>query len=88
MLGDEQAPIPVPEEVVTFLRDREGARGFIQPGPRFSPGTRVRFTGGPLGHLEGIIERAASRAARVRVLLELLDRQVSVEVDAAALEPL
>lgn len=88
LLGDEQAPIPVPEEVVTFLRDREGARGFIQPGPRFSPGTRVRVTGGPLGHLEGIIERAASRADRVCVLLELLHRQVSVEVDTAALEPL
>jgi transcriptional antiterminator RfaH len=88
VLGNEEAPTPVPEEVVTFLQDREGGRGFIEAGSRFSPGIRVRFTGGPLVHLEGIIERPTSRADRVRILLELLDRQVSVEVDTAALEPL
>ena len=87
VLGDEEAPTPVPEEVVAFLQDREGNRGFIEAGSRCSPGMRVRFTGGPLAHLEGIIERQTSRADRVRVLLDLLDRQVSVEVDTAELEP-
>jgi len=86
LLGDEQAPIAVPEEVVTFLQARVGVRGFIEPGPRFTPGVRVRLTGGPFAHLEGSIDRPASRADRVRVLLELLDRQVSVEVDIGELE--
>lgn len=51
------------------------------------PGRRVRFTSGPLAHLEGILERPASRADRVRVLLELGNMSVSVEVGIEDLEP-
>ncbi len=86
ILGDGEAPIPVPEEVVLSLQERGGERGCIVPGPRFAPGMRVRFKGGALVHLEGIIERPASRADRVRVLLELLNTRASVEVDIAELE--
>ncbi len=86
ILGDEDAPIPVPEEVVVSLRERVGERGFIIPGPIFATGTRVRFKGGPLAYLEGIIERPPSPAARVRVLLQLLNTKVSVEVAASELE--
>ena len=86
VLGDEEAPIPVPEEVVVFLQERVSDRGFVLPGPVFAPGTKVRFKGGPLAFLEGIIERPPSTADRVRVLLELLGRPVSVEVDVVELE--
>ena len=86
VLGDEEAPISVPEEVVEFLLARVSQRGFILPGQAFAPGMKVRFKGGPLAYLEGIIERPASRAERVRVLLELLNQRVSVEVDINELE--
>lgn len=86
VLGDETEPVPVPQEAVFFLQDRVGENGFIVPRPSLLPGMRVRFRNGPLEHLEGIIERPASRAERVRVLLELLNQHVSVEVDIAELE--
>lgn len=86
ILGDGEAPIPVPEEVVMYLRERMGERGFMIPGPSFVAGMRVRLKGGPLAHLEGVIERPASPADRVRVLLELLGRPVAVEVKVAELE--
>lgn len=86
VLGYGEEPVPVPVEVVSYLQERVGERGFIVPGPTFLPGTTVRFKRGPLAYLEGIIERPASRADRVRVLLKLLSTRVSVEVDIAELE--
>lgn len=86
ILGDGDAPIPVPEDAVRFLQQRVGDRGFVVPGPIFVPGVRVRFTEGPLAHLAGIIERRMSGPDRVRVLLELLHTNVSVEADVNLLE--
>lgn len=86
ILGCGEVPIPVPEEIVMYLQERVGERGFMIWGPSFVARMRVRFKGGPLAHLEGLIERPVSRVDRVRVLLELLGRPVAVEVDVAELE--
>lgn len=88
ILGDEDGPIPVPEEVVRYLQERQGPEGYMVPSPSLVPGTRVRVISGPLVYLEGVIERSASRAERVRVLLRIMGRCVPVEVDAAELEKL
>ncbi len=60
--------------------------GYIVPESRLDPGTRVRFRSGPFAYLEGIIERPTSRGDRVRVLLELLSVQATIEVDIDELE--
>ena len=86
VLWDGTGPAPVPDDVVAYLQDRGAGTGMIVPGPRFTPGMRVRIRRGPLEHLEGIIERPASRSQRIRVLLELLRTEVSVEVDLDDLE--
>jgi transcription antitermination factor NusG len=78
----------VPDEIIFYLQDRVGGSGVLLPDPQFVPGVRVRLRSGPLAHLEGIIERPTSRAHRVRVLLHLLNSQVSVEVDEEDLERL
>jgi transcriptional antiterminator RfaH len=85
LLGDGERPVPLADEVVTYLQERVGERGYVVPSPTFSQGTRVRFRSGPFACLEGIIERYAPRSDRVRVLLELLTLRVSVEVDAGHL---
>lgn len=51
------------------------------------PDMRVRLRSGPLVHLEGIIDRPASRADRVRLFVEIMNRRVAVEVDVHELEP-
>lgn len=78
--GEEGTPIPVPDDVVWYLQERTGRNGHIIQGSAFGPGMRVRFKGGPLAHLEGIIERPTSRTERVRVLLDLMNARVTVEV--------
>jgi transcription antitermination factor NusG len=47
---------------------------------------RVRFRSGPFAMLEGVIDRAAPRAERVRVLMQLANSSVAVEADVELLE--
>jgi len=88
LLWSGNEPAPVPDEIILYLQYRVGGTGVLVPDPQLIPGTRVRILSGPLAHLEGIIERPTSRAHRVRVLLQLLNTQVSVEVDDEDLERL
>ncbi len=86
ILGAEGEPAPVPEDFIGFLWERVGDRGYIAPAPLQFPGMRVRFKRGPFALFEAVIDRPASRADRIRVLLELLNLHVSVEVDIDDLE--
>lgn len=86
VLWESARPTPVPDGVVAYLQARAEATGVIVPGPRFTPGMRVRIRTGPLEYLEGIIDRPVPGRLRVRVLLELLRTVVPVEVDIDDLE--
>jgi transcriptional antiterminator RfaH len=86
LLGDSEEPTTLSEEIVGYLRRREGEGGFITAKAALPPGTRVRFTSGPFVLLDGVIERPGSGADRVRVLLHLLKTPLSVEVDADVIE--
>ncbi len=87
LLGSEEGPLPVEDEVVAYLQARTGERGYLVPRQELRPGMRVRFTGGPFALLEGIIDRPASRADRVRVLLTLCGTVVPVETGLDEVEP-
>ncbi len=86
LLGNDGAPVPVPDDVVLYLQERQGPAGFITPGQPLRPGTAVRFRRGPFAMLEGIIERPASGADRVRVLLTLVSTPLAVEAPIDDLE--
>lgn len=86
ILGPEGEPLPVPEDFIAHLLERVGERGYIASASDLLPGTRIRFKDGAFALLEAVIDRPASRADRVRVLLELLNLHVSVEVDIDDLE--
>ena len=86
LLGDGEMPIPVPDNVIAYLRERIGNRGYIEPDLGLAPGTRVRFTSGPFALLEGMIVLPPSRAQRVRVLLHIMNASVPIEADAGLLE--
>lgn len=87
LLGDGERPIPVPDDVVHYLMERTGERGYIVADVGMTPGTKVRFLTGSFALLEGIIERRASGSNRVRVLLQILNATVPVEVGVSELEP-
>jgi transcription antitermination factor NusG len=72
-------PAPVDASVLAFLRSREGPDGVIRTHG-FEPGGRVRVVGGPLRGLDAVVERRLNARQRVRVLLEMLQRQTRVDL--------
>ena len=86
ILGTEGSPVPMPADAIEAIRARVRDLGFVRPGARFSPGTRVRIRSGPLAGLEAIFDRPISRTGRVLVLLELLGQVGRTEVDQFDLE--
>jgi transcription antitermination factor NusG len=86
VLGAGERPLPVPNEVIISIQERAAPLGFIRVRSPFEPGTPVRVLDGPLAGLNGLLERPTSRDGRVRVLLEILNQRVPIEMDALALE--
>ncbi len=81
-------PVPVPDEAIDLIQRRVGPRGRLTPKPEggFPAGSRVAVRHGPFAGLLGVVEKPMSGRGRVRVLLELLQRQMAVEIDAVDLD--
>jgi transcriptional antiterminator RfaH len=81
-------PAPVPEHVVQEIRKHveqiEQMGGLSMKG--LKSGEPVRITHGPMAGYEAIFDLRLSGADRVQVLLEMLGRQVKVQIDAAHIE--
>ncbi len=84
LLGVGDSPVPVDEQVIGTIRSGINSEGYIRPAVPFAPGDRVRIAEGPMAGLYGILERPASRAYRVRILLEVM--HVLVDLDWRLLE--
>jgi transcription antitermination factor NusG len=72
----------LPDEEMEILRNGlcQGLRA--EPHPFLTAGRRVRITAGPFAGLEGVLKRKKS-SLRLVVSLELIQRSVAVDVDAA-----
>ena len=71
-------PVPIQEEVVQFLKQKADPRGVIPARSRLRRSQEVEISGGPFDGLMGIIQAPPDDKGRVKVLLKLLNRQVSV----------
>src|SRR6266404_8775018 len=78
--GGVAAALPEAEMEIVRAGLSRGSRA--EPHPFLTVGRRVRITGGPFTGLEGILKQKKS-ALRVVVSLELIQRSVAVDVDAA-----
>lgn len=76
-------PAKIPDELIEALRAQE-AMARCKPARLFKPGERVRLTEAPFAGIEGVYQMADGEH-RVMVLIELLSRQVSVQVAPASL---
>jgi transcriptional antiterminator RfaH len=79
-------PTPVEEGIVAFLRQRANPEGILEARSSLTVGQEVRIIGGPFEGLIGILQDPPNARGRVRVLMELLGRQVKVEVPVQLVE--
>jgi transcriptional antiterminator RfaH len=75
-----ERPIPLDERVVDFLKQQTDPAGVIQACSQLRPGQEVEIRGGPFDGLIAIIQDPPDAKGRVRILLKLLSRQISVKM--------
>ena len=73
-------PIPLDERVVDFLRQQTDPEGVIKSRSQLRPGQEVEIRGGPFNGLIAIIQDPPDAKGRVKILLKLLSRQISVKL--------
>jgi transcriptional antiterminator RfaH len=73
-------PAIVDRSIVEFLMGQTGADGVIAARCNIEVGERVSIEGGPFDGLVGIIEEPPNAKGRVKVLLQLLNRETKVDV--------
>jgi len=73
-------PASIDDGVVNVLKVKSDSQGIIPARSNLQCGQQVRISGGPLDGLLGIIQEPPSAKGRVRILLNLLNRPMNVEV--------
>jgi transcriptional antiterminator RfaH len=73
-------PIPLDDDVVTFLKQQTDPGGLIKARSQLRPGQEVEIRGGPFDGLIAIIQDPPDAKGRVKILLKLLSRQISVKL--------
>ena len=75
-----ERPILLDERVVDFLMQQTDGAGVIQACSQLRPGQEVEIRGGPFDGLIAIIQDPPDAKGRVKILLKLLSRQISVRL--------
>lgn len=83
MLQEDASPALLTDEVVDRIRLRLAERQLTQPRASLYKGQRVVIQSGPLRMVDAIFERNLDASQRVQVLVQLLGRPLTVELDAA-----
>lgn len=84
MFGDK--PMPVPEPVLTEIRQREDETGFIRlNGPQFRRGQALRIVEGPMADTEALFEECVD-GDRAILLISLLGRLVRTKMPLRQVE--
>jgi len=76
-VGD--SPAAIDASVVAYLREREDSNGVVHP-VELGNGTHVEIARGPLRGMNAIVQQRLPARDRVRLLLELFEREVEIEV--------
>jgi transcriptional antiterminator RfaH len=79
-------PTPISERVIEIIKQRTDSHGIVRKTYRLMPNELVRIKSGPLKDLLGIFERWVSDSERVKILLNLIGYQPSVELHYSMIE--
>jgi transcriptional antiterminator RfaH len=83
LVSNGSDPAPVPQQVLSALKDREDDAGYVrlEQRPTFALGEKVRVLAGVFAENLGLFDGMADRD-RVAILLDLLGRKVRVSIEA------
>jgi transcriptional antiterminator NusG len=87
LVGFGGIPAPLPDADIEVLRAGLASGIHAEPHAFLTAGRRVRVKQGPMMGLQGIFVRRKSRT-RLVVSVELIQRAMAIEIDAADVEPL
>lgn len=73
-------PVPIGPSAIAFLREREGPDGLIRCGEPLPGEAEVRIVNGPFRGLTAVVQQHLPARERVRVLMQILLRDTSVEL--------
>jgi transcriptional antiterminator RfaH len=75
-----EQPVPLEDSIIEFLKEKADAAGIIRARSQLRAGQQVEITGGPFDGFVGIIENPPNAKGRVKILLKLLSRPISVKL--------
>jgi transcription antitermination factor NusG len=85
LVGFNGLPVALPDTEMEIMRAGLSERLRAEPHPFLTVGRRVRIVSGPFAGLNGVLQRKKSNL-RVVVSIDLIQRSVAVNVDAADVE--
>jgi transcription termination/antitermination protein NusG len=85
LVGFVGMPAALPDEEIGTLRASLSDGVWAEPYPFLTVGRRVRLKSGPLAGIEGVLLKRKGKL-RVVISIDLIQRAVAVDVDAADLE--
>jgi transcriptional antiterminator RfaH len=88
ILGFGGVPAPVSAKVIEEIKSRSDGSGIVKVPYDFTPNDKVRIKSGPFRDLMGIFEKWIPEKERVRILLNLIGYQPSVEIHCSMIEKL
>jgi transcription elongation factor/antiterminator RfaH len=74
------SPVPLHDEIAQNLMRQADPDGIIPAQSDLKIGQEVQIRGGPFAGVLGVIQRTPDAKGRVRLLMKLLSRRISVEV--------
>ena len=81
------APVPVDEHIIDQIRLRCDEQGVVHLSPTpLNRGDRVEIAAGPFAGLLATVETVMPRQRRIKLLVEFLARQTSVDLPLAAVK--
>lgn len=80
-------PAALPEQEIETLRNSLNQQVYAEPHPYLQVGRRVRVEHGPLTGLQGFLVRKKDKC-RLVISLDLIQRSIAAEVDAADVQPI
>lgn len=86
ILGFGGYPVPISEEVIELIKKRTDENDIVKKTHHFVANDVVRIKTGPLRELCGIFDRWVSDSDRVRILLNLIGYQPSIELHYSMIE--